>query len=103
MLIDTHAHLWFDDFEDDLNSVLERAKKAGVEKMIVPGTDTESSKKAIELAKKYPGVIYAAVGVHPEELLNRNFEGTHHDEETPFACRRALLDLQSGIPFKDCP
>jgi TatD DNase family protein len=98
MLIDTHAHLWFDDFRDDLELVLLRAKEAGVEKMIVPGTDINSSKKAIELAKKYPGVIYAAVGVHPEKLLSANY-----NEETPFACRRALLDLQSGIPFRESP
>jgi len=70
MLIDTHTHLWFDDFSQDLPEVLERAKNAGVEKMIVPGTDLDSSKKAIELAKKYPGAIYAAAGVHPEELMN---------------------------------
>jgi len=84
MLIDTHAHLWFDDYSIDLEQVIERAKLAGVEKMIVPGTDFASSKKAIELAKKYPGVIYAAVGVHPEELLNRNFE------ESPLWLRELL-------------
>lgn len=72
MLIDTHAHLWFDDYHDDLDLVLQSARQAGVEKMIVPGTDIESSKKAIELAKKYPGVIYSAVGIHPEELVDRN-------------------------------
>jgi TatD DNase family protein len=80
MLIDTHAHLWFPDYYppeadqpgyyDDLEEVLARAKAAGVEKIIVPGTDRESSQKAVELARKYPGVIYASVGVHPEEILN---------------------------------
>ena len=50
MLIDTHAHLWFDDFRNDLEEVLARAKVAGVEKIVVPGTDIESSRKAVELA-----------------------------------------------------
>lgn len=72
MLIDTHAHLWFDEYRDDLGEVLERARTAGVEKMIVPGTDIESCKQAVELAKEYPGVIYAAIGIHPEEVLNLN-------------------------------
>ena len=36
----------------------------------MPGTDIESSRKAVELAKRYPGVIYASVGVHPEEVMN---------------------------------
>lgn len=76
MLIDTHAHLFWPSFaeapagKDSLKSVLERAKNAGVEKIIVPGTNVESSQKAVELAKKYPGVIYAAVGIHPEETVN---------------------------------
>ncbi|PIW08509.1 hypothetical protein COW38_00640, partial [Candidatus Collierbacteria bacterium CG17_big_fil_post_rev_8_21_14_2_50_45_7] len=70
---DTHAHLWFPEYENDLEEVMARAKAAGVGKMIVPGTSLESSKMAIALAKKYPGVLYASVGVHPEELLNHNF------------------------------
>lgn len=78
MLIDTHAHLWWESYKDDLEEVLARAKVAGVEKIIVPGTNEESSQKAVELAKKYPGIIYAAVGVHPEEILfssgNTKFE-----------------------------
>ena len=98
MLIDTHAHLWFPEYENDLEEVMARAKAAGVGKMIVPGTDIESSRKAVELARKYPGVIYAGVGIHPEEVLRANY-----NEETPFACRRALLDLQSGIPFRESP
>lgn len=68
-MIDTHAHLWFEEFRDDLDQVLERAKTVGVEKIVVPGTNTESSQQAIALAKQYLGVIYPAVGIHPEELL----------------------------------
>jgi TatD DNase family protein len=71
VLIDTHAHLFFEDFKDDLEHVLTRAAAVGVEKIIVPGTSIETSKQAIELAKKYSGVLYAAAGVHPEEILNR--------------------------------
>ena len=69
MLIDTHAHLFWDSYKDDLEEVFVRAKAAGVTKIIVPGTNVESSQKAIQLAKKYPSVIYPAVGIHPEEIL----------------------------------
>lgn len=69
MLIDTHAHLWWDSYKDDLDEVLSRAKVLGVEKMIVPGTNAKSSRKAVELARKYEGVIHAGVGIHPEEIL----------------------------------
>ncbi|MEI8232191.1 MAG: TatD family hydrolase [bacterium] len=90
MLVDTHAHLWFEDFSQDLADVLVRAKSAGVEKMIVPGTDLESSKKAIELASKYPGIIYAAAGVHPEELLN------HKSSDLSFAALQTALRSELG-------
>jgi TatD DNase family protein len=49
--------------------VLERAKSAGVEYIINPGIDVGSSQKAITLAQTYP-VIYAAVGLHPEDLTD---------------------------------
>lgn len=68
MLIDTHAHLFWESYKDDLEEVLERAKKAGVEKIICPGTNVESSQKAIQLAKKYPGIICPAVGIRPEDV-----------------------------------
>ena len=70
MLVDTHAHLWWDSYKGDLEEVLARARKAGVEKIICPGTSVTTSKQAIELAKKYPGMIYAAAGIHPEEVLD---------------------------------
>lgn len=69
MLVDTHAHLFWEGLQDDLPGVIERARAAGVEKMIVPGTDLVSSKRAVEMAREYPGVIYAAVGIHPEEAI----------------------------------
>lgn len=66
MFIDTHAHLFFPNFENDLDSVIERAKNSGVDFIIVPGTDIATSEKAIELAANY-NFIYAAVGVHPHD------------------------------------
>ena len=64
MLIDTHAHLDFPDFANDLEDVLRRAEEAEVRRIITIGTSIESSRRAIELAEKYPSV-YAAIGVHP--------------------------------------
>jgi TatD DNase family protein len=64
MLIETHAHLDYPDFANDLEDVLRRAVEAGVTRIITIGTSIESSRRAIDLAEKYPGV-YAAIGVHP--------------------------------------
>src|SRR5439155_5231339 len=64
MLIETHAHLDYLDFADDFDDVLRRANEAGVTRMITIGTSLESSRRAIELAERYPQ-IYAVIGVHP--------------------------------------
>lgn len=64
MLIDTHAHLNFKAFNKDRKQVIDRAQKAGVEKIIIPGAKIDSSVKAVEIANKYPN-CYAAAGIHP--------------------------------------
>ena len=64
MLIETNAHLDFPDFANDLDDVLRRAADAGVTRIITIGASLDSSRRAIDLAEKYPG-IYAAIGVHP--------------------------------------
>lgn len=65
MYIDTHCHLNFSDFDEDRAMVIGNAKKAGVKKFINPGDDIKTSKSAAALASLHPGVIYAAVGIHP--------------------------------------
>src|SRR6476620_5355356 len=64
MLIDTHAHLDYPDFEADFDDVLGRASGAGVTRIITIGTSLASSRRAVQLAEKYPNV-FAVVGVHP--------------------------------------
>lgn len=64
MLIDTHAHLDYPDFASDFDDVLKRATDAGVTRILTIGTSIESSRRAVELAEKYPNV-FAVVGVHP--------------------------------------
>ena len=66
MFVDTHTHLFFNNFDEDRDEVIQRALDAGVKYMLVPGTDLETSKQAIALAEKYDS-IYAAVGIHPHD------------------------------------
>lgn len=68
-MIDTHAHLNFKAFEDDWEEVLDRAIAAGVEKMIVVGTNEATSRRAIELAEKREE-LYATVGIHPHHATS---------------------------------
>src|SRR5881394_663071 len=67
MLIDTHTHLDFPDFANDLGDVLRRAEEVEVRRVITIGTSIESSRRAIELSENYPSV-YAAIGVHPSHV-----------------------------------
>lgn len=67
MLIDTHCHLNFPDFEKDLDQVLTNALESGVEKIVCVGSNIEDSKKAIAVARKFPGSVFAAVGIHPQK------------------------------------
>jgi TatD DNase family protein len=63
---DSHAHLFFADYTNDLEAVLLRAMEAGVSVIIVPGTDLKSSREAVLLAEQHEN-IFACVGIHPHE------------------------------------
>lgn len=67
MIIDTHCHLTFPEYNEELQTIIGNAKKANVKKFIVPGVDAFSSKRAVELAEKNPTSIRASIGFHPYE------------------------------------
>ena len=64
---DTHAHLTFSDFAEDIPGLIERAKAAGITRIISIGTDLESSQSAVALAEAH-APVYAVVGWHPNDL-----------------------------------
>ena len=71
MLIDTHAHLDFERFDDDREQVIDDASERGIKKIINIGADMESSRNSVQLAKEYSN-IYAAVGMHPHDAEDFN-------------------------------
>jgi TatD DNase family protein len=85
-LFDTHCHLDFESFHNDIEAVIERAAAAGVTKMIVPSLDLDNAAAVLALAERFPGV-YAAVGVHPnsaagwrDEWIDRLRELAQHEK-----------------------
>lgn len=64
-LVDSHAHLQHERFDADRDAVIARAVEAGIERICVPGWDLASSEAALELASRHPGIVDAAVGIHP--------------------------------------
>ena len=66
MFVDTHAHLFYPNFKDDLDQVMQRAEENGVDYILVPATDLDTAARVIDLTEKYE-MIYGAVGIHPHE------------------------------------
>lgn len=73
MIIDTHAHLYYDDIVSDMDLILERAAESGITRIIVPAVDIKTSEKIITLCGKYD-MIYGAVGFHPGDIKETNIE-----------------------------
>lgn len=65
MLIDTHAHLYAKQFDDDRESMLERAKTSGVERFYLPNIDSTSIDGMLELEAKHPETCFPMMGLHP--------------------------------------
>lgn len=68
--VDSHCHLTWTSFDDDRPQVIARARAAGVTRMVTIGVDVESSRRCVALAHDHAGV-YAAVGIHPNDLGER--------------------------------
>ncbi|MFQ5863774.1 MAG: TatD family hydrolase [bacterium] len=66
MLIDTHAHLYFNHFDGDREQVIQRAFEAGVKKVINIGIDLETCRQCMEMAEKHTS-LFATVGIHPND------------------------------------
>lgn len=66
LIVDTHCHLGSEEFQNDLDSVVTRAKEAGVEKMLIVGTDLLNSRKSFEVASRFPS-FRASAGIHPHD------------------------------------
>ncbi|RPH92532.1 TatD family deoxyribonuclease [candidate division KSB1 bacterium] len=67
-MIDTHSHLYYSDFDHDLNEVIVRAQAAGVNKIITAAVDRATAEQCLDIAARFPGIVFAAIGVHPSEV-----------------------------------
>jgi TatD DNase family protein len=101
VLVETHAHLDYPDFAADFDDVLRRANEAGVTRIITIGTSIESSRRAVELAEKYPN-IFAVIGVHPTFV-----EESGEDVITPLrelAGRSRVVAIgETGLDYHSLP
>ncbi|MDX1962731.1 MAG: TatD family hydrolase [Pirellulales bacterium] len=125
MLIDTHAHLDHDPFDNDRQLVIERSLAAGVTEIVVVGTTLAGSQRAVKLASEQ-ACLYATVGIHPnhaaeaapadwEEIcqlaahprcvalgetgLDRYWDDTPFAQQQDYFDRHIQLSQQTGLPL----
>lgn len=98
VLIDSHAHIYYPDYDDDFEAMLQRAAEAGVAAVLVVGTDLESSRRAVELAERYPR-LYAAVGVHPHDASRVTEEWYAEIRRLALASPRVVAIGEIGLDF----
>ncbi len=97
MLIDTHCHLYHDRFESDRDAVVERAREAGVEVIVMPAIDVASIDKALALCDRHAG-LYAMSALHPsdtKEATQADFEAISAFCEDP----RVVAVGESGLDY----
>jgi TatD DNase family protein len=92
-LFDTHCHLNFQVFDKNWKQVIAQAKQEGVSSFLIPGTDFESSKKAITLAKEEKNA-WAAVGIHPHHVFSLLYE---EEKSNPDVANEQLNHLIAAI------
>lgn len=67
-MIDTHAHLYAEEFDDDRELMIQRAVDAGVQQIVLPNVDSTTLQRMLNLETAYPGYCHAAIGVHPTSI-----------------------------------
>ena len=88
-MIDTHSHLFVEEFSEDLPSVIKRAKDVGVERVFMPNIDDESLEDMLQVCSLYPGYCYPMLGYHPTSV----------DTSSMAKVLRMKEHLVSGHPF----
>ena len=67
-MIDTHTHIYTEDFRDDEAEVIERARLCGIEAILLPNTDVASLPDVLRMCGNYPDICHPMIGLHPTEM-----------------------------------
>ncbi len=96
-ITDSHCHVWWDQFDADRDLVLERAREAGVQRMVVVGTDVETSRASLDLAAREPE-LHGTAGLHPHDAAKFN-EGTRRSIEALCQRRDCVAVGETGLDW----
>ncbi|HKS70901.1 MAG TPA: TatD family hydrolase [Ktedonobacterales bacterium] len=100
MLTDSHAHVQVHQFDADRERVIADAFAAGVERIVVPGVDLESSRAAATLAAAHPGRLFAGAGTHPHDATTLTVEALAAQRELARAAPGVIVAIgEIGLDF----
>lgn len=97
-IIDTHSHIYEEEFEDDIENVIDAARKAGVAKILLPNVDEESISPLHSLSKKYPGYCLPMMGLHPTSVA-KNWEEQLSNIHKQFDSNTYIAVGEIGLDF----
>ncbi|HUZ61192.1 MAG TPA: TatD family hydrolase [Hanamia sp.] len=97
-LIDTHTHLYVDDFKADIESVVDRAESEGVEKFYLPAIDSLENANLLALENKFPGKMFAMAGLHPCSV-KENYKDEIKLIEQQLSNRKFAAIGETGLDF----
>ncbi len=95
MLIDTHAHIYAEEFKEDIDEVINRAMENGVTKILLPNIDKTTIEGMLLLEEKYPDVCYPMMGLHPC-YVKEDFEEQLYEIETWLSKRKFIAVGEIG-------
>lgn len=97
-LIDTHTHLYVDEFKADINAVVQRAINEGVEEFYLPAIDSSENYNLLELENKFPGKMFAMTGLHPCSV-KENYKDEIKLIEKQLSERKFAAIGETGLDF----
>jgi len=97
-MIDTHAHIYADEFDDDIELVISRAKTAGISHILMPAIDTETHERMLLLEERQPEYCISMMGLHPCSVKS-NYKDELKVIEEYFSKRKFIAVGETGLDF----
>ena len=96
-LIDTHVHIYSEEYDSDRSQMMERATKAGVSKFVIPAIDSELTHKMYALEQEYPDQVFLMMGLHPTYVKPESYLEELAHVERELASRKFVAVGEIGI------
>jgi len=68
MLVDTHSHIYSEEYNGEIDEVIKRAVESGVEKILLPNIDSSTIKRMLDVTNQYQNICYPMIGIHPTSV-----------------------------------